>query len=171
MSLWFQTCREVYPLIHIWELLVLLFMKSLICVICAYSHSFLVCKLYNSCLQIMHLLLDHLRFMGSVQLEVFSSCNIKKSQFQFLVSTACCFFNYICWSVNCMSWVSKFNNFFLRCTETETRFIFEFFKYCALWKVHFQHSGTFLAFFIRSVSCSRDIFNEFASHWIAWVES
>ena len=121
-------------------------MKSLICVICPYSHSFLVCKLYNSCLQFMHLLLDHLRFMGSVQLEVFSSCNIKKSQFQFLVSTACCFFNYICWSVNCMSWVSKFNNFFLRCTETETRFIFEFFKYCALWKVHFQHSNTFLTF-------------------------
>ena len=41
------------------------------------------------------------------------------------ISTVCCFFSYICWSVNCMSWVSKFNNFFLTYTETEARFIFE----------------------------------------------
>ena len=40
-------------------------------------------------------------------------------------STVCCFFCYICWSVNCMSWVSKLNNFFLTYTETEARFIFE----------------------------------------------
>ena len=33
------------------------------------------------------------------------------------ISTVCCFFSYICWSVNCMSWVSKFNNFFLTCTK------------------------------------------------------
>ena len=44
------------------------------------------------------------------------------------ISTICCFFSYICWSVNCMSWVSKFNNFFLTCTETEARFIFEGFN-------------------------------------------
>ena len=45
-----------------------------------------------------------------------------------IFSTVCCFFSYICWSVNCMSWVSKFNNFFLTCTETEARFIFEGFN-------------------------------------------
>ena len=28
------------------------------------------------------------------------------------ISTVCCFFGYICWSVNCMSWVSKFKIFF-----------------------------------------------------------
>ena len=44
------------------------------------------------------------------------------------ISTACCFFSYICWSAKCMSWVSKFNNFFLTCTETEARFIFEGFN-------------------------------------------
>ena len=44
------------------------------------------------------------------------------------ISTVCCFFSYICWSVNCMSWVSKFNNFFLTCRETEARFIFEGFN-------------------------------------------
>ena len=43
-------------------------------------------------------------------------------------STVCCFFSYIYWSANYMSWVSKFNNFFLTCTETETRFIFEGFN-------------------------------------------
>ena len=45
------------------------------------------------------------------------------------ISTICCFFSYICWPVNCMSWVSKFNNFFLTCTETEARFIFEGFNF------------------------------------------
>ena len=44
------------------------------------------------------------------------------------VSTIYCFFSYICWSVNCMSWVSKSNNFFLACTETEAEFIFEGFN-------------------------------------------
>ena len=39
------------------------------------------------------------------------------------ISTVCCFFSYICWSVNCMIWVSKFNNFFLTCREPEARFI------------------------------------------------
>ena len=29
-----------------------------------------------------------------------------------IFSTVCCFFSYISWLVNCMSWVSKSNNFF-----------------------------------------------------------
>ena len=44
------------------------------------------------------------------------------------VSTVCSVFSYICWSVNCMSWVGKFCNFFLICTETEARFTFEDFN-------------------------------------------
>ena len=47
-------------------------------------------------------------------------------------STVFCFFSYIFWSVNCMSWVSKFHNFFLTCSETEARFIVESIKYCPL---------------------------------------
>ena len=43
------------------------------------------------------------------------------------ISTVCCFFSYTAWSVYCMSWVSKFNNF-LTCRETEGRFIFEGFN-------------------------------------------
>ena len=68
----------------------------------------------------------------------------------------------VCLLVNCMSWVSKFHNFFLTYSETEARFIFEGFKYCSLWKFHFHFSGTFLAFFIWSVNCSR----EFLSHFV-----
>ena len=52
----------------IWDLLVLLFMESSICTICAYSDFFLVYKLYSSGLQIMPLVSDHLRFMASIDI-------------------------------------------------------------------------------------------------------
>ena len=81
-----------------------------------------------------------------------------------IFSTVCCFFSYICYSVNCMSWVSKFNNFFLTFTETEARFILEGFKYCPLWKLHshFRSPILFFAFFfILSVNCPRDFFSHF----------
>ena len=42
------------------------------------------------------------------------------------VLRVCCTFSFICGSVNCMSWASKLNKFFLRCTETE--FMFEDFN-------------------------------------------
>ena len=48
LKLWFQICPEAETWIYIWEFLVLLFIKSSICTICAYSDFFLVCKLYNS---------------------------------------------------------------------------------------------------------------------------
>ena len=66
--------------------------------------------------------------------------------------------------------VRKFHNFFLTSSETEAWFIFEVFMYCLLWKVYFQLSGTFFAFFIWSVNCSRDFFSQFVRHWIIWVE-
>ena len=47
---------------------------------------------------------------------------------KWFISTVFSFFSYICWSVNCMSWVCKFYKFFLTWTETETRFIFEGFN-------------------------------------------
>ena len=43
-------------------------MESAICTVCTYSDFFLVCKLYNSSLKIMPLILDHLRFMASVDI-------------------------------------------------------------------------------------------------------
>ena len=50
-------------------------------------------------------------------------------------STVCCFFSFTFWSVNCISWVSKFNNFFLTCTENEARIIFEGFNFALYGKV------------------------------------
>ena len=64
-----------------------------------------------------------------------------------IFSTVCCFFSYICWPVNCMSWVSKFHNLFLTYSKTEARCVSEGFWYCHLCKVQFQHFCTFLAFF------------------------
>ena len=50
--------------------------------------------------------------------------------------------------------MSKFYKFFLTCFKTVGKIIFEGFKYCPSWKAPFQLSGTFLSFFIWSVSCS-----------------
>ena len=63
------------------------------------------------------------------------------------ISTICCFFSYICSSVNCMNWVSKFNIFFLTCLETEARFIFEDFN-IALYGKFISYSA--ILFFIFS---------------------
>ena len=78
------------------------------------------------------------------------------------ISTICCFFSYICWSVNWMSWISKFKNFFLACTETEARFIFEDFNIVLCWKFISDSPMLFL-FFIWSVNCLRDFFSHFVS--------
>ena len=63
-------------------------MESLICTICVYSDFFLVCQLYSSGLQIMPLISDHLTLdlWPVLILEVFSSWDIKKGQFQFLLT-------------------------------------------------------------------------------------
>ena len=61
--------------------------------------------------------------------------------------TICSFLNHFCWSVNYMSRVSKFNNFFVICSEIKARRIIEGFQYCFLWKVQFQLSSTFSSFF------------------------
>ena len=71
-------------------------------------------------------------------------------------STVCCIFSYICWSVSYISWVSKFNNFFLTCTETEGRFIFQGFNIVLYRKFISNSSIPFWLCFIWSVNCSRD---------------
>ena len=82
----------------------------------------LVCKLCKSGLQTITFwkcLYKHCLYW-----KIFSTDIYRKIE----AATVCCFFSNICWSVNCMTWVSKFNNFFLICTETEVRFIFEGFN-------------------------------------------
>ena len=51
---------------------------------------------------------------------------------------------------NCISWVSKFNNFFLTCTE---RFIFEGFNIVLYGKFIFNSAIPFSLFFVWSVNC------------------
>ena len=65
---------------------------------------------------------------------------------RFISTVFNCFFGYICWLVNCMSWVSKFNNFFLTFTETEAKFIFEGFN-IALYGKFISDSPIFFLFF------------------------
>ena len=69
-------------------------MESLICTIFAYYDIFLVCKL---CL-LFQTISD---LLPMLILEVFSSWDIKKRQFQFLVTFLAVFF----WSVNCANQV------------------------------------------------------------------
>ena len=86
-------------------------------------------------------------------------------------STVCSLFSYTCWSATCLSWVSKFHKFFVTCSETEARFIFEGIRYYPSWKVHFQLSGTSLDFFTWSVNYSRDFFCHFfqSVNCMSWV--
>ena len=79
------------------------------------------------------------------------------------ISTVCCLFSYICWSVNCMSWISKFNNLFLTFTETKARFIFEGFNIVHYRKFISVSLILFLILFIWSVNCLRDFFSHFVS--------
>ena len=84
----------------------------------------LVCKLCKSGLYFIHYILKISRYTNIVDIgRYFVLTYIER-----FILTVCCFFSYICWSVNCMSWFSKFNNFFLTCTEIEARFIFEGFN-------------------------------------------
>ena len=58
------------------------------------------------------------------------------------------FFSYICWSVSCISWVSKFKKFFLTCTKTETWCIFEGFNIVLYGKFIFSSSILFSRFYL-----------------------
>ena len=94
------------------------------------------------------------------------------------ISTICCFFSYICWSVNCMSWVSKFNNFFLTCRETEAKFIFEGFNIVLYGKFISDSQIHFLFFYLvcklckglfqslcQSVNCMSWVFESWNIRW------
>ena len=70
-------------------------------------------------------------------------------------------FQSLCQSVNCMSWVSKFNNFFPTCMETEARFIFDGFN-INRYRKFISDASILFAFFIWSANCSRD----FSSHFV-----
>ena len=87
------------------------------------------------------------------------------------ISTVCCFLRYICWSVNCMSWVSKFNNFFLTCTETEARFIFEGFNIALYEKFISDSPILFLLFFYLVCILFEGLFRSLCQsvNYMSWV--
>ena len=121
----------------------------------SYSFEFflLVCK---SGLQIVHYILRMSRYTNIVYIGRY----LVLTYIERFISTVSCFFSYICWSVDCMKSISKFNNFFLTCRETEARFLFEDFNFVLYGK--FRLSNTFFAFFIWSVNCSRHFLSHIA---------
>ena len=84
----------------------------------------LVCKLYKYGLWFIHYILKMSRYTNIVYIGRY----LVLTYIERFISTVCCFFSYIYWSVKCMSWVSKFKKIFLTYRETEARFIFEGFN-------------------------------------------
>ena len=86
------------------------------------------------------------------------------------ISTVCCFFSCICWSVNCMSWVSKFNNSFLTCTETEAKFMFEGFN-IVLYGKFISNSPTLFLFFYLVCKLFKGLFQSLCQsvNCMSWV--
>ena len=86
------------------------------------------------------------------------------------ISTVKCFFSYICWSVNCMSWVSKYNNFFLTCMATEARFIFEVF-HIILYEKFISDSLILFCFFYLVCKLFKGLFQPLCQsvNFMSWV--
>ena len=127
MSVWFQWCPEASGLIYIW---VLLFTESSICTVFTLTFfwpvncTILVCKL---CL-LFQTILD---LWPVLILEIFSCWDIKKGQFQFLVTFLVVFF----WSVNCTNQVCispynfKHGKYFIWGFLVFSLLVFSVFKY------------------------------------------
>ena len=86
------------------------------------------------------------------------------------ISTICYFFSHICWSVNCMNWVSKFKKFFLTCMETGTRFIFEGFN-TVLYEKFISDSPIFFLFFYLVCKLCKGLFQSLCQpvNCMSWV--
>ena len=125
----------------------------------SYFNFFLVCKLCRSDLYIIHYILKVSRHTDIVYIGRYLVLTFIERFF----STVCCFFSYICWSVNCMSWASRFHNFFLTCAETEARFIFEDFNIVLYGKFISNSLILFFIFFTWSLNGSRKFFSHFVS--------
>ena len=86
------------------------------------------------------------------------------------ISTVCWFFSYICWSVNSMSLVSKVNNIFLTCWETEARFTFEGFN-IVLYGKFISDSAILFCFFNLVCKLFKGLFQPLCQsvNFISWV--
>ena len=116
----------------------------------SFSDIFLVCKMYKSDLKIMHYILKVSRFTNIVYIGKYLVLTYTERLF----STVAAFIAILL--VSKLNDLSQYSTiFFLTCSKTEARFIFEGLKYSPLWKVHFQLSGTFMIFFIWSANFLR----------------
>ena len=105
-----------------------------------------------------HYILKMSRYWNIVYIERYLVLTYTKR----FISTVCCFFSCIFWSINCMSWVSKFNNFFLTCKETEARYIFEGFN-VALYEKFISDSLIPFSFFLSSLQIVQGAFSAILS--------
>ena len=87
-------------------------------------------------------------------LEIFSCWDIKKGQFQFLVTFLAVFF----WSVNCTILVSKLDLLFQTIFNLWPVLILEIFSGWDIKKGQFQFLVTFLAVFFWSVNCTNLVY-------------
>ena len=78
-----------------------------------------------------------------------------------LFSTACCFFNYICWSVNCISWVSKFHNAFSDVLWTWNKIYIWELEVLSFMESLFPTFRYFYSFFHLVCKFSRNFFSHF----------
>ena len=80
-------------------------------------------------------------------------------------------FSYISWSVNCMTWVSKFKNVFLTCIETEARFIYEGKIYIVLYGKFISDSVILFLLFYLVCKLFKGFFQSFCQsvNCISWV--
>ena len=82
------------------------------------------------------------------------------------ISTYCCFFRYICWSVNSMSWVIKFKNFFSHVRKLRQDLYLR-----PLWKAHFGLPGTFFLLFYLVCKLCKGLFQSVCQsvNCMSWV--
>ena len=133
------------------DVLVLLFIEKSICTICAYSDFFwsVICMIQVSKLSL--LFESILNLWPVLILEIFSFWDIKKSQFQFLVTLLAVFF----WSINCTILVCRLYLLFQTILNLWPMLILEI---SSGWDIikngQSQFLVTFLAFFFWSVNCT-----------------
>ena len=90
---------------------------------------------------------------------VFSTDITRKNFFKI-----CYFFSYVFWSINCVSWVSKFNIFFLTYTETEAIFTFDGFN-IALCEKFISNSPIVFSHFFSGLQIVQGTFS--ATLWVS----
>ena len=111
----------------------------------------LVCKLYKSGISFIHYIFKMSRYTNIVYIGRY----LALTYIERFISTVCCFFSYICWSVN--------STIFFWHTRKLRQDLYLRVLILSFMKSSFLTLRYFFAFFIWSVNCSRDFFSHFVS--------